>query len=201
MFSVVISGCSLFTSKEDDNANNCNLIITYLPPVPGDLSFEKVRGSVEQVIIPEEQQHVLTVDGNPGSIQTSGTTAVNSLTSRGDIIAVSSEQEILNFDTNQYSLSEVSLENIDAFINRIGLEKIVHISIEGHTDSIGSDRYNQKLSIQRALSVKSYLKKQGVSDQKISTIGFGEREPISPNNNDVGRSKNRRAVIIPFLTY
>ncbi len=66
------------------------------------------------------------------------------------------------------------------------------IEVTGHTDSTGSDEYNQRLSEKRAGSVGSYLAGQGVKSQRILTQGFGEQTPIADNGTPTGREKNRR---------
>ena len=65
-------------------------------------------------------------------------------------------------------------------------------TIEGHTDSVGSDASNQKLSENRAAAVKNYLLSKGVKSDSISSVGYGESKPIADNKTAVGRSKNRR---------
>jgi outer membrane protein OmpA-like peptidoglycan-associated protein len=70
-----------------------------------------------------------------------------------------------------------------------------YIDIYGHTDSTGSDAYNQQLSERRASSVASYLESRGVQSARIGTRGFGETQPIAPNDTEEGRSANRRVEI------
>lgn len=69
------------------------------------------------------------------------------------------------------------------------------IEVAGHTDSTGSDAYNQALSERRASSVASYLQSQGVSSQRIITVGMGERRPVADNATPEGRQANRRVEI------
>ena len=66
------------------------------------------------------------------------------------------------------------------------------IDVEGHTDSDGSDSYNQQLSLQRATSVGTYLQSQGVNGQRIVTFGAGEVRPIASNATPEGKQQNRR---------
>jgi len=76
------------------------------------------------------------------------------------------------------------------------------VSVEGHTDSIGSDAYNQRLSEHRAESVASALESDGVSAQRVTAKGYGKRYPVAPNNNPdgadnpAGRAKNRRVEVV-----
>jgi len=65
----------------------------------------------------------------------------------------------------------------------------------GHTDSIGSDKYNQKLSVRRAEAVKAYLVSKGIDSKRIYTEGKGEKQPIASNKTKEGRAKNRRVEI------
>jgi len=75
----------------------------------------------------------------------------------------------------------------------------LQVTVEGHTDSIGTDAYNQKLSERRAQAVKQYLVSQGVAADRLETVGKGETAPIAPNTTDAGkdnpegRAMNRRA--------
>lgn len=70
------------------------------------------------------------------------------------------------------------------------------ISIEGHTDSVGTIAYNQRLSESRARTVAGELTRQGVSRRRISTRGFGESDPIASNRTEHGRGRNRRVEVI-----
>jgi outer membrane protein OmpA-like peptidoglycan-associated protein len=69
------------------------------------------------------------------------------------------------------------------------------IVVEGHTDSVGSDDSNQALSERRAVSVGQYLMSKGVNTQRVLTAGFGESRPVASNDNDAGRSQNRRVEV------
>ena len=70
-----------------------------------------------------------------------------------------------------------------------------YIDVYGHTDSIGSQKYNNKLSKRRASCVAEYLVAQGCNGQRFSIQGFGETRPIASNNGKSGRARNRRVEI------
>ncbi|MDH3860868.1 MAG: OmpA family protein, partial [Gammaproteobacteria bacterium] len=69
------------------------------------------------------------------------------------------------------------------------------VEVAGHTDSTGSDAYNQSLSERRAGSVSAYLQGRGVISQRLITVGMGESRPIADNSSEVGRQANRRVEI------
>jgi outer membrane protein OmpA-like peptidoglycan-associated protein len=68
--------------------------------------------------------------------------------------------------------------------------------VEGHTDAIGSDEYNQKLSEQRAQSVRDYVTSQGVPGNMVTAVGFGKQNPVASNDTPVGRQQNRRVELV-----
>jgi OOP family OmpA-OmpF porin len=84
------------------------------------------------------------------------------------------------------------LDDLAIKVRGINLEVVIAI---GHTDSIGSDAYNQKLSVRRAESVKAYLVSKGVEPNRIYTEGKGEKQPVASNKTRDGRAKNRRVEI------
>ena len=69
------------------------------------------------------------------------------------------------------------------------------VEVAGHTDNVGSDAYNQQLSVRRADSVAAYLQSHGVMQQRLITVGAGETRPIASNDTDEGRAQNRRVEI------
>jgi OOP family OmpA-OmpF porin len=68
----------------------------------------------------------------------------------------------------------------------------VAVIVEGHTDSVGSDAYNKKLSLRRADAVRQYLVKHGIPADRITAEGFGESSPVASNDTEDGRAQNRR---------
>jgi OOP family OmpA-OmpF porin len=84
------------------------------------------------------------------------------------------------------------LDDLATKVKAINLEVVIAI---GHTDSIGSDAYNQKLSVRRSESVKAYLVSKGVEPNRIYTEGKGEKQPVASNKTADGRQKNRRVEI------
>jgi OOP family OmpA-OmpF porin len=84
------------------------------------------------------------------------------------------------------------LDDIASKVRGINLEVVIAI---GHADSIGSDAYNQRLSVRRAESVKAYLVSKGIEPNRVYTEGKGEKQPVADNKTKDGRAKNRRVEI------
>jgi OmpA-OmpF porin, OOP family len=84
------------------------------------------------------------------------------------------------------------LDDLAGKVKGINLEVVIAI---GHTDSIGSDAYNQALSVRRAESVKAYLVSKGIEANRVYTEGKGEKQPVADNKTREGRAKNRRTEI------
>ena len=87
---------------------------------------------------------------------------------------------------------KAELDKLVSKLNGVNLEVIVAV---GHTDSVGSDAYNQKLSIRRSEAVKAYLVSKGIEKNRIYTEGKGEKQPVASNKTKDGRAKNRRVEI------
>ncbi|MCU1321904.1 MAG: OmpA/MotB domain protein [Acidobacteriaceae bacterium] len=113
-------------------------------------------------------------------------------TARGLIVNMS---DVL-FDTGKYTLkgdTKVSLAKVSGILQAYpGLK----LQVEGYTDIVGSDEYNQKLSENRASAVRDFLVSQGVSMDNISATGYGKRSPVADNGTAKGRAQNRRVQLV-----
>ncbi|ABE43732.1 outer membrane protein OmpA [Polaromonas sp. JS666] len=87
---------------------------------------------------------------------------------------------------------KAKLDDLIGKIKDINLEVIIAV---GHTDSVGSDTYNQKLSVRRSEAVKAYLVSKGIEKNRVYTEGKGEKQPVADNKTAEGRAKNRRVEI------
>jgi outer membrane protein OmpA-like peptidoglycan-associated protein len=103
--------------------------------------------------------------------------------------------ENLLFPLASSVLSE-NVKELDILSNFMNSKQNIVIVIEGHTDNIGSDLLNDKLSLDRAETVKTYLVKHGISSLRIQTKGFGKKRPLTKNDSEFGRKLNRRTEII-----
>ena len=87
---------------------------------------------------------------------------------------------------------KAKLDDLVGKVKGINLEVIIAV---GHTDSVGTDAYNQKLSVRRADAVKAYLVSKGIEKNRVYTEGKGEKQPVADNKTSAGRAKNRRVEI------
>lgn len=99
------------------------------------------------------------------------------------------------FDTAKSTIKEESLQTLDQIVNILNEYPTAMFSVDGHTDSVGSEENNQSLSEARAQSVVNYLVQKGVSQSRLSAKGYGESKPIASNKTRAGRAKNRRVEI------
>jgi outer membrane protein OmpA-like peptidoglycan-associated protein len=100
------------------------------------------------------------------------------------------------FTSGRADLKVGAASNLDRLVTFLNQYPGRNIEIEGHTDSVGSDDYNQDLSQRRADSVRSYLMQQGINSQRIVAAGKGEHQPVADNGSAGGRQLNRRVEII-----
>jgi OOP family OmpA-OmpF porin len=99
------------------------------------------------------------------------------------------------FDFDKSVVRPDGKKTIDAAIAKLAGVAVEMVIATGHTDSVGTDAYNQKLSERRAAAVKEYLVSKGIPASKITTIGKGESQPVATNKTKEGRQKNRRVDI------
>ena len=112
----------------------------------------------------------------------------------GNLLAVTFKGDV-TFDTN----STVVRPGLHSEINRVAgvLSQYPQtlVRVEGHTDSVGTNEYNQDLSVRRAMAVKNLLVQRGIADSRIDSVGYGETMPVATNENETGRQRNRRVEI------
>lgn len=102
-----------------------------------------------------------------------------------------------HFPLNRHELSTEAKSELDEFVDHLKSDdKNVYLEIQGHTDATGTRDFNMRLGEERAEAVRLYLNQKGVALNRMGTISYGETEPVDSNKTKVGRSKNRRVVIV-----
>jgi outer membrane protein OmpA-like peptidoglycan-associated protein len=113
-------------------------------------------------------------------------------TARGLIVNMS---DVL-FDFNKYTLKSEAREKLAKVSGILLAYPNLKLQVEGYTDNVGSDDYNQKLSEQRADAVRDYLVSQGVKQDSVTATGYGKSDPIADNSTSAGRAQNRRVQLV-----
>lgn len=112
----------------------------------------------------------------------------------GEGILITFDSGLL-FELNSFGLEPTTKTNLTNLAKTLNKYDDTDILIEGHTDSSGDDAYNQTLSERRANSVEGYLAQQGVKASRITTKGYGEKQPLASNDTEAGRQSNRRVEV------
>jgi outer membrane protein OmpA-like peptidoglycan-associated protein len=105
-------------------------------------------------------------------------------------------KQTVYFDFNKASIKSVSFALLDDVAQAMKDNPKIKVEIQGHTDSVGDDNYNLKLSQKRAESVKAYLVKKGIDSGRMVPKGYGENVPIADNRTTAGRDQNRRVEFV-----
>jgi OmpA-OmpF porin, OOP family len=102
----------------------------------------------------------------------------------------------LNFETGSTQLTSESMPTVDSLVMILKAYPAVAVRLEGHTDSTGDAAANKKLSLDRAIVIKEIMIKSGIPEGRIGTDGYGQENPIAPNETEEGRAKNRRTELV-----
>jgi len=100
------------------------------------------------------------------------------------------------FDTAKYSLRPLAREKLAKVAGIVAGHPGLRLDVEGHTDSVGGDEYNQQLSEQRGGAVRDYLTQQGMPAGSVTAKGFGKTQPVASNDTAAGRQQNRRVELV-----
>lgn len=99
------------------------------------------------------------------------------------------------FDFSRRELSAGGRDRVKQIASSLSADRATRVVLEGHTDDVGSERFNQKLGLDRARAVQSELEALGISADRLSTVSFGETRPVDPAKTSEARAKNRRVEV------
>lgn len=157
---------------------------------------EKVISTAEvrrkDILLEAAQQNAASMSEKAQSLQQQVSDLTTSDSARGLVLTLGS----VLFETNKSSLQEGSRRTVAKVADFLKQYPERHILIEGFTDSQGAEEYNQKLSEERANSVKAVLVQNGVQSSRVKIQGYGEDFPVATNSTPAGRQQNRRVEII-----
>jgi outer membrane protein OmpA-like peptidoglycan-associated protein len=113
------------------------------------------------------------------------------------IAEVSNDRLVLvgvNFAFDKSDLLPESYPVLDKAVKLLNDRPSVNVEIQGYTDYVGTESYNQELSVERAKTVKAYLVSKGIAETRLTTVGYGKGNPVANNDTEEGRMMNRRIV-------
>ncbi|MGZ3614206.1 MAG: OmpA family protein, partial [Thermodesulfobacteriota bacterium] len=102
----------------------------------------------------------------------------------------------INFDTGKSDITPESRGIVDQIAALLQAHPELKVSIEGHTDNVGTPQSNKTLSLQRAKSVMNAVGQKGIAATRLTAVGWGQEKPIADNRSEEGRAKNRRVEIV-----
>ena len=141
--------------------------------------------------------YTISAAGEGGSNTASTTVTVNPPPPPPAVKVIDRLTVHVNFDTDKSILRKADIADLQKAVAFVKKYPGYNISVEGHTDSVGKDKYNQALSERRAAAVKKYLVENGAAHpDKIKPVGYGETRPIADNKTAEGRFQNRRVEIL-----
>ena len=192
---LIITRAQLLANDTDDNADALEIVDINQPKIGrlafdpgGNLIYRPIEGYVGQ------DSFNYTATDNRGAAVTA-TATVNIKVRRPETFNLS-KMQLVNFIYDEAELTNISQVKVEAIIEQIKLAENLTIEVYTHTDNIGSDAYNDKLSAKRAEALKDMLMANGIEQSDIKAVGKGENEPIADNSTPAGQAINRRAEFV-----
>lgn len=180
LFIMLLIAPSLMAAEEEPFASDSSAIIHALTNPPAEKKKRRTRSAVMRGF-----KRVETESGN---------------TMIKDLPPIENSVNIkIEFDVNAHTLRANSINLIDELGHALTDSSLnsSHFIVGGHTDSDGDDKYNLKLSLKRAITVKAYLIEHfGINPEILKVVGYGETSPIKSNTDHTGKQKNRRVEIL-----
>jgi outer membrane protein OmpA-like peptidoglycan-associated protein len=153
---------------------------------------EKARAQAEEAEHGRQKAEAEKAEMRARLLQQLNSVLVTRDTARGLIATM---PDVL-FETNSFSLRPAARERLAKVAGILLAYPDLRLEVDGHTDSVGSDAYNQQLSEKRAASVRDYLAQQGIPISSVVVMGFGKTQPIASNTTVAGRQQNRRVELV-----
>lgn len=187
---LVVTGCATSSSVDKKIA---------AAQAQTDQKIESVTTQVEDLQEKQRQTDVKLEELGRGAAEALQRANEAGLLAKGKVVFQQTfSEDRVQFPTNSYDLGDGARAALDELAARIKeLDRVVYVEIQGYTDNVGSESYNEMLGQRRAEAVRRYLSKQhSLPLGRMSTISYGEQDPIAPNKTKAGRAKNRRVVVV-----
>jgi peptidoglycan-associated lipoprotein len=157
---------------------------------------------------PAERQTIFTCSNTPGSVPVTVSVSDGKGGTASDTITIQCVEpkrpewkfEDVHFDFDRYTLRPEALRILDEAVKAMQSDNTLRLTIEGHTDSIGTNEYNLALGERRANSAREYLVSRGISADRLNIVSYGEERPKHDNTREETRRLNRRAALTVRLT-
>jgi len=174
-----------------------NTFVVLLPEEGGAASAVTVGGDTRRAVL-DKPYSTAAVDTR-GGIETKTITAEEANRMFADALAAQPPQPIsytLYFESNSVEVTPSSQPVLEAFFAEVAKRQAVEVQVTGHTDRVGSDADNDRLSLQRAEAVRTMLIQRGINSNFLRAVGRGEREPLIPTPDEQPEPRNRRVEVI-----
>jgi outer membrane protein OmpA-like peptidoglycan-associated protein len=181
-----VSGCA-----------TANTFVVLLPEEGGAAGAVTVGEGSRRTVL-DKSYSAAAVDAR-GNIETKTVTAAEANRTFAEALAAQPPQSvsfILYFETNSVEVMTSSRPDFDALFAEVAKRQAVEVQVTGHTDRVGSQADNDRLSLQRAEAVRAMLIKRGINASFLRAVGRGEREPLVPTADEQAEPRNRRVEVI-----
>jgi len=184
-------------AAQTDAANSQAALVTNQNASAAAIAAAQADADRSRSIAQQAQENESKADSDKAAMRAQLSVQLNEIletrdSARGLIISMS---DVL-FDTGQYSLKPGAREKLAKVAGILIAYPGLNIAVGGYTDNVGGDDMNQKLSENRAGSVRDYLVQEGVTANSVSATGFGNSSPVASNDNSAGRQENRRVELV-----
>ena len=174
-----------------------NTFVVLLPEEGGVASAVTVGNDSQRAML-DKPYSTATVDTR-GGVETKTITAEEANRMFADALAAQPPQPIsftLYFETNSLEVTPSSRPALEALFAEVAERQAVEVQVTGHTDRVGSEADNDRLSLQRAEAVRTMLIQRGINSNFVRAVGRGEREPLIPTPDEQAEPRNRRVEVI-----
>lgn len=192
---VVLTGCAAINSNKERGAVIGAATGAAVGGVIGNQTGSTARGAVIGAAVGGAAGAIIGHQMDQKAKEITASVPGATVTRVGEGLVVTFDSGIL-FDFNSDALKSAARSNLDNLAANLSSFGDAKLMLIGHTDSVGSDSYNQSLSERRALTVANYLVSKGVPSIRVAATGRGETEPVQPNESDMGRAANRRVEVV-----